>query len=67
MTPVELTKLNKPDDFALKCCDFRDVRQDGTVIIIINPTRQTKLLGGAALKVSYFNYIAIGRWTMIQK
>ena len=26
--------------------DPRDVRQDGTVIIIINPTRQTKLLGG---------------------
>ena len=48
MTPFQLPKLNKPYDFALKCCDFRDVRQDGTVIIIINPTRQTKLLGGVS-------------------
>ena len=30
----------------LQSRDSRDVRQDGTVIIIINPTRQTKLLGG---------------------
>ena len=39
-------KFHNQRNIKLQSRDSRDVRQDGTVIIIINPTRQTKLLGG---------------------
>ena len=39
-------KFHNQKNTKLQSRDSRDVRQDGTVIIIINPTRQTKLLGG---------------------
>ena len=39
-------KFQNQRNIKLQSRDSRDVRQDGTVIIIINPTRQTKLLGG---------------------
>ena len=39
-------KFHNQRNTKLQSRDSRDVCQDGTVIIIINPTRQTKLLGG---------------------